>query len=134
MISQRINLKMVEGVAFWAGFTWETGSDETGWSRVDLTGYTGVLEIRSAINSALPLASLTTVNGGLSIPAQTEETKGDYEAVLAGLASQGWCPAHKDVQAVYGLRLSDADGVVQLYQHGELLVEASVARPWEAQP
>lgn len=131
MISSRVNLKMVEGAAFEAGFTRETGSDETGWTRVDLTGYTGVMDIRATVKSANPLARLTTETGGLSIPAQTEDVKGDYDVVLAGSASQGWCPAHEDVRAEYGMVLYDADGVAQLYQHGELLIEAAVARPWE---
>lgn len=60
-------LVIYQGATFRASYTWTTGPDETDQTLVDLTGATARAMIRASYDAALPLISLTTENGGITL-------------------------------------------------------------------
>ncbi len=64
MAASKIKLLIKQGATFRKRLTWKTGSPA---AAVNLTGYTARMQIRKDIADALPVAELTTENGGITL-------------------------------------------------------------------
>jgi hypothetical protein len=93
------DLVIEQGVTLNQQFLW---TDSTG-AVVDLTGYTGRMQIRASYTAATTIADLTVANGGIVIVGAT----GSVTAHITATATA----AMNFVQAVYDLEMVAPDGV-----------------------
>jgi len=118
-----INLTVYENADYRQGFIWKTGPNET---PVDLTGWSAEMQIRSSPVGDVIL-ELTTDNGGIEIANQLTD-KGRYDLVIPADDTDGICPDHRDMTAVYDLFLISDSGERRLHQYGHVTFVAAVTR------
>ena len=95
-MAAKYNLKIEQGATFRQTLWWKN-PDETA---LDLTGYTGRLQIRANIAATDVLISLTTENGGITITQLT----GKIELLITATATAAitWSSAVYDLEMVQG--------------------------------
>ena len=119
-----INLEIHEGASFYQEFTWEVGSPP---APVDLTGMTGRLQARDAIEDATAVFDLSTDDGGIIILAPP--TLGGYAINISASDTKGKCPTHEKRVLVYDLFLFAGGGVsAGLQQKGRITINPAVTR------
>ena len=111
MAAAQADLVIEQGATFSQSFQW---TDSSG-AAVDLTGYTGRMQIRQNVSASTTIADLTTANGGIVINGAT----GTVTAKIAATDTS----AMTFSQAVYDLELIAPDGitVTRLVQGGVTL-------------
>lgn len=92
---------------------------------VDLTGYTADMHIRADIADEEALFDLDTENGGVVIEAPNAD--GKYSVHIAAAETEGLCPDHEAIKAVYDLFLIFG-GARMLQQYGKVKIYPSVTR------
>jgi hypothetical protein len=123
-VNARANVPLViyEGATFKQTFQWKTGNPAVA---VNLTGYTGIMQVRADIADETPLFDLDVSNGGIII--ETPETDGKYSISIDAEDTAGICPDHELIVGVYDLFLILGD-VYMLQQYGQVLIHPSVTR------
>lgn len=116
MAAAKYKLKLEQGATLRKPFTWKAAGVP-----VDLTGWTGRMQIRPEIDSAEVLAELTTENGGILIDAPTSGTFVLYldDAATAALDFE---------QAAYDVELQAPSGDVTRIMQGVVTLSREVTR------
>jgi hypothetical protein len=113
-----------EGASFYQEFTWEVGNPSV---PVDLTGMTGRLQARDAIEDADPVFDLSTGTGGIII--LSPPTLGGYAISIPASTTKGKCRTHERRILVYDLFLfSDGGNSAGLQQKGRITINPAVTR------
>lgn len=119
-----INLEIHEGASFYQEFTWAVGTPP---APVDLTGMTGRLQARDAIEDATAVFDLSTSTGGIVILAPP--TLGGYAISIPASTTKGKCPTHEKRILVYDLFLfADGGNSAGLQQKGRITINPAVTR------
>lgn len=116
MAAAKYKLKLEQGATLRKPFTWKADG-----VAVDLTGWTGRMQIRPEIDADEILASLTTENGGILIEAPESGTFTLYmdDATTAALDFD---------QAVYDIELIAPNGDVFRFLSGVVTLSLEVTR------
>lgn len=69
MSAGKLNLTIEQGATFRKKLTWQSSTGVP----IDITGYTGRMQIRQQLKDAAPLIELTDVNGGIVITGASGE-------------------------------------------------------------
>lgn len=117
-----VNINIYEGATFSQTFQWKTGDPAI---PVDLTGYTGIMHIRAAIEDETTLLSLTTALGGIII--ETPPADGKYTIFIPAADTTGLCADHELIVAVYDLFLISGT-TYMMQQYGNALIYPAVTR------
>lgn len=112
----RYDFTIYQGASFDRTFTWQTGDPATA---VNLTGYTGRMQIRQAVGSPAAVIELTTSNGRMTLGGAAGTvaiaiTAADTADLAAG-------------QFVYDLELINGATVTRLLE-GRATISAEVTR------
>lgn len=117
MAAAQADLVIEQGATFNQSFQW---TDSSG-AAINLTGYTGRMQIRPSVTSSTTIADLTTANGGIVITGAT----GTVTAKIAATSTA----AMTFTTAVYDLELIAADGVtVTRLVQGNVTLSKEVTR------
>lgn len=116
MAAAKYKLKLEQGATLRKPFTWKAAG-----VAVDLTGYTGRMQIRPAVESDEVIAELTTENGGILIDSPETGTFILY-------ASDVTTAAMDFDQAVYDIELIDQIGDVTRIVSGVATLSREVTR------
>lgn len=119
----KVDLTIYEGATFNQTFQWKTGDPAV---PVDLTGHTADMHIRADIADEEALFDLDTENGGVVI--ETPNADGKYTVHIDAEDTEGLCPDHEIITAVYDLFLISG-GERMLQQYGKVKIYPSVTRP-----
>jgi hypothetical protein len=119
----KVDIKIYENGSYRKTFQWKVSGVP-----VDITGYSGLMQIREKLTSSSPILTLTTANGGVTI---VDSTNGIFAITIKDEVSASICAEHKDIKGVYDLKLSGPDqptddGTMLLY--GECYIVAAVSR------
>lgn len=87
---------------------------------INLTGYTAQMQIRSAVDSATALVTLTTSNGGIVLGG----TAGTIELLITSTATA----AFDWEDAVYSLQLTSSGGVVAVLLQGSIHIDTDATQ------
>jgi len=123
----RVDLTLIEGATYRKRFRWKSGDPA---QPVDLTGWTGFMQIRERIEDPEPIITLSTENGRFRVLDQTAN-QGFYEIEIEETEARKLAPDHRQRVAVYDLFLYD-DGVTpdaRAHQYGNVTIEPVAARP-----
>lgn len=130
-LAVKINLVVYEGGTFDQTFQWKSGDTPVA---VDLTGYTGKMEIRAKITDPDP-PLITAETGTVAWEADCatgiyfdDALDGKYRVYLKDDDTLGMCESHKDIEGVYDLFLYSSDGEAVLKQYGKCKICAAVTR------
>jgi hypothetical protein len=121
----RYDIRIYEGATFRKQFQWKTGTPSVA---VDITGYTGEMQIRSSKTSDTALITLTTTGEGIEI---TDPENGIFTINITDETSSNVCSDHEDIKGVYDLLLiapGQPDGEVTMLLYGECYIVAAVTR------
>jgi hypothetical protein len=116
MAAAQADLVIEQGATFNQSFQW---TDSAGVA-INLTGYTGRMQIRQSITAATTIADLTTANGGIVITPAT----GTVQAVISAASTA----AMSFSSAVYDLELVAGDGTVTRLVQGSVTLSKEVTR------
>ena len=117
MAAAQADIVIEQGTTLNQSFQW---TDSTG-TAINLTGYTGRMQIRQTISTVATIADLTTANGGIVITAAT----GTVTAKISATATA----AMTFTTAVYDLELIAPDGVtVTRLVQGNVTLSKEVTR------
>lgn len=122
-IRAKVDLRVYENATFQQQFQWKVNNVP-----VDITGYTGEMQIRAKITDDTPLLTLTTAGGGIII---SDPTNGIFVINIADEVSANVCADHVDIKGVYDLRLlapNQPTGQATMLLYGECLLVAAVTR------
>jgi hypothetical protein len=113
-------IKIIQGATLRDVTTWKTGATTATALPVDLTGCTARMQIRSKIDSADILVSLTTENGGISLGGAL----GTVTIVMTATATAAltWKSGVYDLEIVFG------SGDVRRLLAGSVSVSPEVTR------
>lgn len=134
MVRASISLEIVEGGTCNNTYLWKSGDPAL---PVDLTGYTGHMQIRKRVGSDTVIlevdfqAAAWAADGDTGIYIYDQTTPADvgkYRIYLKDDDTEGLCTNHKDIQAVYDLFLYNASNESVLQQYGVAAIVASVTR------
>lgn len=119
----KYDLLVEQGATYERKFVWTTLNPTN--SRlpptpVNLTGYTGRLQIRANVKSETVLHEATTENGGISIDA----AKGEVTLTIPAASSAAWSWD----KGVYDLELVSSSGAVKRFIEGSVQVSPEVTR------
>jgi hypothetical protein len=119
-MAERIDLQQDQGATFKKRFIWKT--DTATPTPVNVTGYTGRMQIRPSIDSATVIKELTTTNGGVTVggaDGYVDLYMSDEETALIA------APATYR----YDLELESPTGEVTRLVEGKLKFRPEVTRP-----
>ena len=117
MAAAKLKLMIEQGATFRKVLTWKSGTPA---AAVDLTGCTARMQMRAEIDSATPLVSLTTENGGIALGG----VAGTIELLITATATA----AFTWTSAVYDLEIILANGDVRRLVYGLVTVSPEVTR------
>lgn len=120
----KLALTIKQGATFSRVFTWKVREDpedsESALVPVDLTGWIGRMQARTAITAEDTLFSLTTENGGITLGGAA----GTVTVLIEPEETSTFPPA----KYVYDIELEAADGYVKDFLEGKITVTAEVTR------
>lgn len=114
MPAAKYKIKIEQGATYRKQFTWKAGGVP-----VDLTGYTGRMQIRPDVTSSTIIADLTTENDGITI-----EANGVFNVFISATDTAN---LNFDT-AVYDLELIAPSGDVQRMLEGDVSLSLEVTR------
>lgn len=115
MATVKYKLKINQGATLRKPFTWKAGQNP-----VDLTGFTGQMQIRETIESEIVIAELTSANGGIVVGPEP----GQFHIYMSAEAT-----AALDFEsAVYDLELQSPQGDVTRILAGDVSLSREVTR------
>lgn len=117
MAAAKLKLLIEQGATFRKLLTWKTGTPAT---PVNLTGCTARMHIRETITDAVPLVTLTTENGGITLGG----VAGTIELLISATATA----AFTWTAGVYDLEVVFASGDVRRLVFGPITVSPEVTR------
>lgn len=112
-----VNRSIIQGATYMLSFTWKAGVDKI---PVDLTGCTARMQVRTKVGASIPLLSLTTENGGISLGG----TAGTINLLIDAedTAALSW------TSGVYDLEIVHPGGQVRRLMYGSVTVSPEVTR------
>lgn len=113
-----IDIEIYQGGTYDVTRTWKAGTPAV---PVDLTGCTARMQIRSRMNSPVPLLNLTTENGGLVL--------GGAAGTIQTIITEAQTAALPAKSAVYDVEIVFTGGVVRPLYGGTGTVHPEVTRP-----
>ena len=113
----RYDMTVYQGANFDITLTWETGDPATA---VNLTGYTGRMQLRPSVDSPTTTLSLTTSNGRMALGGSAGTIALTISAADTAALSAGYY--------VYDLELVSPGTVVTRLVEGRVTVSAEVTR------
>ena len=113
----RYDFTIYQGASFDRTFTWQTGTPAT---NVNLTGYTGRMQIRQAVGSPTSVLDITTTNGRMALGGSA----GTVAITITAADTTTLTPG----QFVYDLELVSAGGEVTRLLEGRATISAEVTR------
>lgn len=116
-MAAKYKIKIDQGATLRLVFTWKTGATQI---PVDLTGYTGRMQIRSDISSPDIIKDLTTENGGITL--------GGVDGKIMLYISALDTATFDFESAVYDIELIAANGDVIRILEGEVTLSPEVTR------
>lgn len=117
----KVPLKIFQGATFTKSLTWKAAPDEdSARVPVDLTGCTARMQVRTKVGASIPLLSLTTENGGISLGG----TAGTIGLLIDAddTAELSW------TSGVYDLEIVHPGGQVRRLMYGSVTVSPEVTR------
>lgn len=117
MAASKLKLLIDQGATFRKKLTWKAGSPAV---PVDLTGCTARMQIRAEISADVPLATLTTENGGITL--------GGVSGTVELFMDDAKTSAFSWTEAVYDLEVVLANGDVRRLLFGAVVVSPEVTR------
>jgi len=134
-IRANVDITIVEGGTFNQTFQWKTGDPSV---IVDITGYTGDMQIRAKVRSEtvlldVPFQTIPWVADGATgiyiYPNGTLDVdKGKWRIYLKDDDTQGLCAVHKNIIGVYDCFLYNIDEEAVLQMYGVATIIAAVTR------
>jgi hypothetical protein len=117
MAAAKLKLLIEQGATFRKVLTWKAGTPAVA---VNLTGCTARMHMRGVITDTVPLITLTTENGGITLGG----VAGTIELVITATATAAitW------TTAVYDLEIVFASGDVRRLVYGPVTVTPEVTR------
>lgn len=117
-----------------AGGDWETilqfcdgvqveGTDKYG-SPIDLTGYSGRMQVREEKDSPTALATISTAGGGMEI----EPLTGKVALIFTNSQTTALASDNNDHKRVFDVELTSSNGKVLPLAYGDINVRANVTR------
>lgn len=122
-IRAKVDLRVYENATFQQQFQWKVNNVP-----VDITGYTGEMQIRAKATDTAAILTLTTTGGGIQI---TDPVNGIFTINITDEIAANICPNHVDIKGVYDLRLvapDQPDGQATMLLFGECLLVAAITR------
>lgn len=113
----RYDFTIYQGASFDRTFTWQTGAPA---SNVNLTGYTGRMQIRAAVGSPTTIVELTTSNGRMTLG-------GSAGTIALAITATDTTPLAPG-QYVYDMEMVSSGGQVTRLLEGRATVSAEVTR------
>lgn len=111
-----LNLLCDAGATFTRTLTWRDAAD----ALVDLSGYTGRMQVRADVESTSTILSLTTSNGGITLGGAAGTVLITVSATESATLTAG--------DYVYDLELVSAGGTVTRLVQGQFTVRPEVTR------
>lgn len=113
----RYDFTIYQGASFDRTFTWQVGAPAT---LVNLSGYTGRMQVRAAISSPTTIVELTTSNGRMTLGGAA----GTITLAITASDTAALAPG----QYVYDLEMVSGGGEVTRLLEGRATVNAEVTR------
>ena len=134
-IRANVDITIIEGGTFDQTFQWKTGSPL---EAVDLTGYTGDMDVRAKMSDASPVIQVPSqaiawaADGATGVyiypNGSPPDDKGKYRVYIKDEASLGICVSHKDLEGAYDLFLKNPGGEVVFQMYGIAYLKAAATR------
>lgn len=112
----RYDMTIYQGASFDRTFTWATGTPAT---NVNLSGYTGRMQVRSTVDAATTVIELTTANGRMALGGAAGTIAITITAADTATLSPG--------MYVYDLELATGTSVTRLLE-GRVTIAGEVTR------
>lgn len=113
----RYDFTIYQGASFDRVFTWQVGDPATA---VNLTGYTGRMQVRAAVGSPTTIVELTTSNGRMTLGGAA----GTITLAITASDTAALAPG----QYVYDMEMVSSGGEVTRLLEGRATVSAEVTR------
>ena len=110
-------IEIEQGATFRKSLTWKAGAPPL---PVDLTGCTARMQVREHMDSPLPMLSLTTENGGITLGDESGVVTLHVHALKTGALSK--------LSGIYDLEIEFADGTVRRLLCGPVAILPGVTR------
>lgn len=125
-----IDLTIAECGTYSKKFTWQTG---TPLEAVDITNYTGHMQVRAKLTSDVYLIDIPSrvavwTPDGLTGIYFDDASEGTYRVYIKDEDTAGICATHKDIDGVYDLFLYSPEGEAVLQMYGVATLVAAVTR------
>lgn len=134
-IRANIDIEIVEGGTFNKTYRWSTGTPS---APVDLTGYTGNMQVRAKVKSVdvlidVPFQTDPWTPDGLTgiyiLPSGSPDTdKGTWQIYMKDEDTEGMCALHKDIIGAYDCFLYNPYDEAVLQMYGTATIKAAVTR------
>lgn len=92
---------------------------------VDLTGYTGRMQVRENKSDTDTIFDLTIANGGFYCAG---DATGIFGFNLAATDTEDICTDHRDIMGEYDIFLDPTDGLNDVVMRGKFIIRAAVTR------
>lgn len=134
-VEAEIDITIIEGGTFDKIYQWKTGDPAVA---VDLTGFTGDMQVRAKVKSTTSLLSVPSsaipwaadaVTGIYFADGSLDASDiGKYRIYIKDDDTSGLCAANKDIEGAYDLFLYNSSGEAVLKHYGIATIKAAVTR------